>query len=96
MAEIARDYINSNEDYKLYSFEDSISVCFNYKDIPANELCTALYENSELMVGFGKFKNTEFVRMVTINSVLEKEDIFSFFKTLERFVTDKMLKVNAS
>ncbi len=96
MANIARGYIQSNKDYTLYSFDDSISVCFNYKDIPANELCTALYENSELMVGFGKFNNQEFVRMVTINSVLEKEDIFNFFKTLEALVSTHLLNLSAS
>lgn len=96
LAQIAREYIINNPDYQLYSFEDSISVCFNYKGIPANELCTALYKNSELMVGFGKFNNTEFVRMVTINSLLDKDDILTFFKTLEAFVTEKMLKVNVS
>ncbi|WP_179317326.1 pyridoxal phosphate-dependent decarboxylase family protein [Winogradskyella undariae] len=92
MAQIARDYINSHNDYTLYSFDDSISVCFNYKGIPANELCTALYENSELMVGFGSFNNQEFIRMVTINSLLDKKDIISFFKTLEAFVSDHLLK----
>ena len=92
MAQIARDYINNNDDYTLYSFDDSISICFNYKGVPANELCTALYKNSELMVGFGNFNNTEFVRMVTINSLLEKEDIYNFFETLETFVSEKMLK----
>ena len=92
MAKIARDYIKANKDYTLYSFEDSISVCFNYKGISANALCTALYENSELMIGFGKFKNQEFVRMVTINSVLESEDILAFFKTLEAFVSVHLLK----
>jgi len=92
MAEIARAYIKNHKDYTLYSFDDSISVCFNYKGIPAKELCTALYENSELMVGFGKFNNQEFVRMVTINSVLEKDDVLYFFNTLERFVTTVMLK----
>ncbi|MBC3845129.1 aminotransferase class V-fold PLP-dependent enzyme [Winogradskyella echinorum] len=91
MANLARDYINNHKDYTLYSFNDSISVCFNYKGIPANELCTALYENSELMVGFGKFNNQEFVRMVTINSLLEKEDILAFFKTLETFVSNELL-----
>jgi glutamate/tyrosine decarboxylase-like PLP-dependent enzyme len=94
MAQIARDYINNHKDYSLYSFEYSISVCFNYKNIPAKELCTALYKNSELMVGFGSFKNKEFVRMVTINSLLEKEDIIAFFKTLEAFVALHMLKNN--
>ena len=89
MANIARDYINNHKDYTLYSFEDSISVCFNYKNIPAKELCTALYENSELMVGFGKFEKQEFVRMVTINNMLEKEDILAFFKTIEDFAPNK-------
>lgn len=96
MAKVARDYISNHSDYTLYSFDDSISVCFNYKNIPSKLLCTALYENSELMVGFGSFKNKEFVRMVTINSVIEKEDILAFFSTLEAFVNEKMLKVNAS
>lgn len=96
MAQIARDYLKQNKDYTLYSFEDSISVCFNYKNIPANKLCTALYENSELMVGFGKFNNQEFVRMVTINSILEKEDILSFFKTIEDFVSIHMLKITTT
>lgn len=83
MAQIARDYINNHKDYTLYSFDNSISVCFNYKNISANTLCTALYKNSDLMVGFGKFNNNEFIRMVTINTLLEKEDIFHFFDTLE-------------
>ena len=96
MGEIARDYINNHKDYTLYSFEDSISVCFNYKNIPANELCTALYKNSELMVGFGKFNKQEFIRMVTINSILEKEDILAFFETLEAFVSKHMLKITTT
>lgn len=96
MAQIARDYINNHKDYTLNSFEDSISVCFNYKDIPAKELCTALYQNSQLMVGFGSFNDQEFVRMVTINSVLEKEEILNFFQTLETFVANEMLKITTS
>lgn len=96
MAQIARDYMNSRKDYTLYSFEDSISICFNFKGIPANELCTALYENAELMVGFGKFNNQEFVRMVIINTVLEKDDILRFFKTLEAFVSEHVLNLSAS
>ena len=96
MAQIARAYISSNKDYTLHSFENSISVCFNYKGIPAKELCTALYEHSELMVGFGKFKNKEFVRMVTINSVLEKEDVLGFFDTLETFVSVHLVNIYAT
>ncbi|TXE18823.1 cysteine synthase [Psychroserpens burtonensis] len=87
LAQIARDYINQHPDYTLYSFDDSISICFNYKDIPAHTLCTALYEDSQLMVGFGNFKNQEFVRMVTINSLLQEKDIMHFFKTIEKFTS---------
>ncbi|MCC1483238.1 pyridoxal phosphate-dependent decarboxylase family protein [Winogradskyella immobilis] len=96
LAQTARDYINNNSDYTLYSFEDSISVCFNYKGIPANELCTALYEDSQLMVGFGKFNDQEFVRMVTLNTVLDHNDIVAFFKTLETYVSNHMLKTASS
>ena len=96
MAQIARDYINKHKDYTLYSFDNSISVCFNYKGISANELCTALYENSELMVGFGTFNNNEFIRMVTINSLLDKNDILNFFETLETFVLTHSLKVSTT
>ena len=85
LADCARNYIKSNPDYKLYSFDDSISVCFNYKDIPARTLCTALYEKSELMVGYGSFQEDEFVRFVTINAQNSKEEIFEFFRVLEEF-----------
>jgi len=94
LAQIARDYINNHPDYTLYSFDDSISICFNYKDISANTLCTALYENSELMVGFGNFKNQEFVRMVTINSLLQEKDIINFFSTIETFSSSTDLQIH--
>lgn len=86
LAETARNYINSNPNYTLYSFDNSISVCFNYKGIPAQKLCTLLYEHAEIMVGYGSFNNTEFVRMVTINYGNSSEDILHFFNTLESFV----------
>jgi len=88
LAEVARSYIKSNPDYTLYSFEDSISVCFNYKGIPAEKLCTALYKNASLMVGYGTFKEDEFVRFVTINADNDKEDILNFFEVLEQFVSE--------
>lgn len=93
LADFARNYIKTHDAYELLSHENSISVCFNYKDIPAKILCTELYENSELMVGFGQFKNQEFIRLVTINSILEEEDITTFFSTLERYADNKILKL---
>ena len=91
LAEVARQYVKSHPDYTLYSFENSISVCFNYKEIPAQALCTELYEKAQLMVGFGMFNNMQFVRLVTINSGNSKEDILGFFKTLESFVAENPL-----
>ena len=92
LAEVAREYINNHPDYTLYSYGDSISICFNYKDIPAPSICTALYEDAELMVGFGSFQNDEFIRFVTINAQNDPEDIINFFKTLETFVAEGKLE----
>ena len=86
LADVAREYISNNPDYTLYSYDDSISICFNYKGIDANELCTLLYQEAEIMVGFGKFQEDEFIRFVTINSENKKEDILNFFAKLESFV----------
>lgn len=87
LADVARNYIRKNkENYQLYSYDDSVSICFNYKNIPAEEICTKLYEHSELMVGYGTFQNDTFIRLVTINAQNEEEDIISFFKTIEEFV----------
>lgn len=86
LANVALDYIKSNPDYTLYSFEDSISICFNYKNIDPTTLCTALYEHQITVVGFGSFENDTFIRLVTINANNKKEDILNFFKVLEDFV----------
>ncbi|MBW2937975.1 aminotransferase class V-fold PLP-dependent enzyme [Aureisphaera sp. CAU 1614] len=96
LANVARTYINSNPDYKLYSYDNSISVCFNYKDIPARKLCTLLYEKSKLLVGYGTFNDEEFIRLVTINAQNENEDILHFFNTLEVFINENSFLVNKS
>lgn len=85
LADYARDYVRNHPDYKLYSFDDSISICFNYKNISAREICTKLYHSSELLVGYGSFQGQEFIRLVTINAQNSKEDILQFFHKLERF-----------
>jgi sulfinoalanine decarboxylase/sulfinoalanine decarboxylase/aspartate 1-decarboxylase len=88
LANVALDYIRNNPDYTLYSFDDSISVCFNYKDIDPMELCTSLYEHQVTVVGFGTFNNDTFVRFVTINANNSEADILNFFKVLEEFVSE--------
>jgi sulfinoalanine decarboxylase len=87
LANVALEYIRSNPEYTLYSFDDSISVCFNYKNIEPMALCTALYEHQITVVGFGSFEEDTFVRLVTINANNEKQDILNFFEVLEGFVT---------
>jgi glutamate/tyrosine decarboxylase-like PLP-dependent enzyme len=86
LADVARDYIKNNADYTSYGIENSISVCFNYKGIPAQDICTELYKESKLLVGYGTFRENEFIRFVTINAQNSPEDIINFFKTLESFV----------
>ena len=87
LADIARAYIKSNPDYTLYSFDDSISVCFNYQGIDAMTLCTALYEHQITVVGFGSFNDDTFIRLVTINTNNKEYDILNFFKVLEAYVS---------
>lgn len=86
LADVARNYVKNNSDYTLYSFDDSISVCFNYQDLDPMALCTALYEHQITVVGFGSFEEDTFVRFVTINATNEEQDILNFFSVLEEFV----------
>ena len=96
LAQAAMRYIENHRDYTVYSELPSISVCFNYKDIPAKALCTALYENGSLMVGFGSFSNDTFVRLVTINAGNSEQEIIDFFKTMESFVAQNEAKLKAT
>jgi len=86
LADFAREYVINNDNYKLYSFENSLSICFNYKKYDPIDLCSKLYEKNKVMVGFGYFNKQCFVRLVTINGENSKKDILNFFKTLEEFV----------
>ena len=86
LADVARNYIRSHPEYTLYSYDDSIGVCFNYKDIPPQELCNKLYEEGELMVGYGQSHGEVFIRLVTVNASNTEEDIRQFFQQLESFV----------
>jgi len=88
LADTARKYVRGNKDYTLYSYDETIAICFNYKGIPARDICTRLYEHSELLVGYGSFKGDEFIRLITINAQNEHQDILNFFVTLEQFVEE--------
>lgn len=85
LANIARDYIKNNKDYTLYSFEESLSVCFNYKNYDPKIICTELYNHNKLMVGYGKHKEDEFIRLVSINRENSEENILNVFKVIEAF-----------
>lgn len=96
LAETARNYVLDHPDYTVYSYPDSISVCFNYKNIPARDICTLLYENSKLLVGYGSFGADEFIRLITINVNNDTTDILNFFRILEAFVeSNKALLLKA-
>lgn len=88
LADTAREYVRNNDDYTLYSYDETIAICFNYKGIPARDICTLLYEHSELLVGYGSFKGDEFIRLITINAQNDHQDILNFFKIMEEFVAD--------
>ena len=96
LADIARDYVQQHPDYSLYSYPESISVCFNYKGIDAADLCTALYENSSLLVGYGEFRSQKFIRLVTVNAQNQQQDILNFFRTIENFVDENRAQFGLS
>lgn len=87
LADTARKYVRNHPDYTLYSFDDSISVCFNYKSIPAKELVKQLYEDEKVLVSHGTYKDQDFIRFVTINGQNTNAEILNFFKILENYVS---------
>ena len=85
LANFARNYVINNSNYKIYSFENSLSICFNYKNFDPEDLCTQLYENNLLMVGFGHFHANKFIRLVTVNSENSTNNLSNFFQILEEY-----------
>ena len=85
LADYARAYIKKNKQYNLYSFDNSLAICFNYKNYDPIDLCTKLYHHNKLMVGFGYFNDQCFIRLVTINGQNTKPEILDFFNELEDF-----------
>jgi sulfinoalanine decarboxylase/sulfinoalanine decarboxylase/aspartate 1-decarboxylase len=90
LANYALDYVRNHPDYTVYSYENSVNICFNYKDVDPKVLCNSLYEKGELMVGYGQFKDDTFVRLVAVNANNTKEDMDRFFEKMEAFVEQKL------
>lgn len=85
LAQRGRDYVEAHPDYTLYHSEDSVSVCFNYKDIPAEDLCSTLYKDGQLVVGYGSFREDTFVRLIMVNPSNREDHIDHVFETIERY-----------
>lgn len=90
LSQYAREYVLNHPDYTLYSPEGTLTLCFNYKDIPPRHICNALNDEGEMMVGYGKFKDNEFIRLAIVNATNDKEVIHEFFKTLEAFANAEL------
>lgn len=87
LSKFAYNYVNNHPDYTVYGSDNSLSICFNYKGIDASDLCTALYEDAKLVVGFGNFRNDKFIRLVAVNANNTEADILKFFEELENYVS---------
>ncbi|MEM6725910.1 MAG: aminotransferase class V-fold PLP-dependent enzyme [Bacteroidota bacterium] len=85
LAKVAKEYVKNHPDYTVYGPDNSVSICFNYKDLDPKALCNSLYEAGEIMVGYGSFRSDRFVRLVTVNSGNSEADLMHFFKKLEAF-----------
>jgi sulfinoalanine decarboxylase/sulfinoalanine decarboxylase/aspartate 1-decarboxylase len=86
LSAIAHNYIEEHPDYTVYSKSPSVTICFNYKDVDPKVLCTELYEQRKIMVGYGSQGDTTFVRSVAVNTNNERGEVLAFFKVLEDFV----------
>lgn len=91
LAQQCRDYLRHHPDYTLFPCEQSVAVCFNYKDIPAEYLCNQLYEEGEMMVGYGAFRGESFVRLVIVNSQNSWDVLLDFFTSIEQFAVHKLI-----
>ncbi len=92
LVEYAHQYVVSNPNYRVYSASNALGICFNYKDVPASDICNQLYEEGQIMVGYGKFQENEFIRMVAVNNLIDESDIDQFFIRLESFAESLLLK----
>jgi len=88
LSDKAHKYMEEHPDYTVYSKSPSVTVCFNYKDIDPKSLCTELYEKQQMMVGYGAYGDTTFIRSVTVNTNNDESDMFEFFEVLEKFVEE--------
>jgi sulfinoalanine decarboxylase/sulfinoalanine decarboxylase/aspartate 1-decarboxylase len=86
LSAIAHEYMEAHPDYTVYSTNPSVTICFNYKDVDPKQLCTDLYEQRKIMVGYGAQGDTTFIRSVAVNTNNETNDVLDFFKILEAFV----------
>lgn len=91
LSRYAKDYVKNHPDYTLYNDDDTIAICFNYKNIDPKRICNELYKSGKIMVGYGKFNDQEFIRLVTINYNNTKKDIDNFFTLLEIYVESELL-----
>lgn len=89
LSDQAHAYIEAHPDYTVYSKSPSVNICFNYKNIDPKSLCAALYEEQETVVGYGAYGDTEFVRLVSVNTNNEVSDMLDFFRVMEDFVQRK-------
>ncbi|MEE9303974.1 MAG: pyridoxal-dependent decarboxylase, partial [Thiotrichaceae bacterium] len=86
LSETAHNYMEEHPDYTVYSKSPSVTICFNYKGIDPKILCTALYEQRQIMVGYGMQGEATFIRSVAVNTNNEEADMLEFFEVLEVFV----------
>ncbi len=76
--------INSDPDFELIMEPVSLNVCFRYRDIASDKICSALDKRGLGKVGHGSFNQQHFIRMVIVNPNLALEDLENFLATIKR------------
>lgn len=86
LAQYAANQIKKDPQFHLVIEPESLNVCFTVDGISAIALCNGLYEEGLIQVGYGRWNETVFVRLILVNPDMETSDIDAFFNTIKEYM----------
>lgn len=78
--------IKKSTQFSLVLEPEGLNICFEVEGVSSIDLCNGLYEKGLVQVGYGTWKEKNFVRLVIVNPDMEFEDIDAFFDTIKKFL----------
>jgi sulfinoalanine decarboxylase len=82
LARRAADSVKQHRDLELVLEPESINVCFRMRGRSARRICEELDRRGIAKVGWGSFRDREFIRLVCVNPGLSESDLESLLDTI--------------